>query len=109
MSEPLKPTDPAYWMLEQGLRDPSKRTVVKVYLRSCYICRDPEFALMGLPLCKPCVICGGHVAADDERCDGCGANQFDAEHLLGLISDEQYRLCRGDAFDELSPLYEVKL
>lgn len=26
---------------------------------------------MGLPLCYPCVKCGGHVAADDTVCDVC--------------------------------------
>lgn len=42
----------------------------------CYICQDPEFSRMGLPLCTACPKCGGHVAADDTVCDDCG---YDAE------------------------------
>lgn len=38
----------------------------------CYICEDPEFAQMGLPLCRKCPKCGGHIAADDSVCDDCG-------------------------------------
>jgi hypothetical protein len=38
----------------------------------CYICDDPEYALMGLPLCYPCPACGGHIPADDCVCDDCG-------------------------------------
>ena len=71
----MKTTDPAYWMLEDGLKDPSKRTVKTIHRNGCYICEDPEFALMGLPLCYPCKKCGGHVAADDTICDDCGADQ----------------------------------
>lgn len=72
MSQPMKPDDPAYWMLQQGLKDPSKRTVSTVYDPNCYICRDPEFALMGLPLCYACRKCtDGHVAADDTVCTVC--------------------------------------
>lgn len=74
MSVPLKKSDSCYWMLEQGRKDPSKRTETSVYKENCYICRDPEFSLMGLPLCFPCNKCGGHVAADDIKCDDCGFN-----------------------------------
>lgn len=83
MSVPLRPDDPAYWMLEKGraeLDGPvgeaegwvSKTTV---YADGCYICEDPEFALMGLPLCYPCAVvidgveCGAHTPADDVECD----------------------------------------
>lgn len=69
MSIPMHPDDPAYWLLERGLKDPSKRSTTTVYNPSCYICQDPEFALMGLPLCYPCSICGAHVPADDSVCD----------------------------------------
>lgn len=69
MSVPMKKSDPAYWMLEEGLKNPEKRTVSKVYNSYCYICRDPEFALMGLPLCYPCYECGEHTPADDSICD----------------------------------------
>ncbi len=72
MSVPMKPSDPAYWMLERGLEDPSWRSKPTVYSARCYICRDPEFALMGLPLCFACYVCGGHVPADDSECDACG-------------------------------------
>jgi hypothetical protein len=63
----MKPNDPAYWMLKDDFV-----TTPEVYKETCYICRDPEFAQMGLPLCKPCNKCGGHVAADDSICDDCG-------------------------------------
>lgn len=43
---------------------------------TCYICRDPDFAARGLPLCKACPACGGHVAADDSRCDDCGLSDY---------------------------------
>lgn len=75
MSIPMSKSDPAYWMLEQGLKDPSQRTVTTVYDSNCYICRDPEFSLMGLPLCYPCAKCSGHVPADDTFCDECGEDQ----------------------------------
>jgi hypothetical protein len=75
----MRPSDPAYWMLEQGLADPSKRSTPTVHRDGCYICEDPEFALMGLPLCYPCSKCGGHVAADDSVCDACGHDQQDDE------------------------------
>lgn len=75
MSVPMKKSDPAYWMLEEGLKDPSKRSKTIVYKKGCYICEDPEFSLMGLPLCYPCSKCGGHVPADGLVCDACGHDQ----------------------------------
>lgn len=80
MSQPLRPDDPAYWMLEQGRKDPSKRSTTTVHDDDCYICNDPEFALMGLPLlglplCYPCKKCGGHVPADDSVCTVCKHDQ----------------------------------
>ena len=69
MSVPLHEDDPTYWMLEKGRKDPSWRSTTTVYNDNCYICRDPEFALMGMPLCYPCETCGAHVPADDTRCD----------------------------------------
>lgn len=59
--------DPAYWMLSDGVV-----STPVVFSPDCYICIDPEYALMGLPLCRACPVCGGHIAADDFRCDGCG-------------------------------------
>lgn len=75
MSVPMKPSDPAYFLLERGLKDPTQRSKTTVYKEGCYICEDPEFSLMGLPLCQPCSKCGGHVAADDSVCDACGHDQ----------------------------------
>jgi len=68
MSVPMRKDDPAYWLLEEGLSGKREIKVSKVYDSNCYICNDPEFALMGLPLCYPCILCGAHVAADDEVC-----------------------------------------
>jgi hypothetical protein len=94
----MKPDDPAYWMLEKGLAERAREktearfhdpysteetalrekwcTSTDVYNETCYICRDPEYALMGLPLCFPCTECGGHVAADDTVCDECGHDEY---------------------------------
>lgn len=63
MSNPMKSSDPAYWMLHDGFE--SKPIT---YYKNCYICNDPEFAKMGLPLCYQCIVCKGHVAADDCVC-----------------------------------------
>ena len=79
MSRPLKPSDPAYFMLEEGLRNPAKCSKTTVFSEACYICRDPEFSLMGLPLCYPCKKCCGHVAADDSKCDDCGHDNNDGD------------------------------
>jgi len=62
----MKPNDPAYWMLFDGFES---KPNLEIYDPDCYICNDPEFAQMGLPLCKPCLICGAHVAADDYICN----------------------------------------
>jgi len=72
MSTKMKPSDPAYWMLFDGVE-----TTPIVHMKGCYICEDPEFAQMGLPLCRKCPFCGGHVAADDSVCDGCGRDEQD--------------------------------
>lgn len=62
-----KPNDPAY----QLMLNPNVFSVPddSIFRDDCYICIDPEFAMMGLPLCKPCLVCGGHRAADDEICE----------------------------------------
>ena len=105
MSIKMKPGDPASWMLFDGVE-----TTPVVYSPDCYICNDPEFAQMGLPLCRACPVCGGHIAADDSRCDDCGLcdqyfweiigefagngaqdNEI-AERLLWGYSDEDYNL-----------------
>jgi hypothetical protein len=71
MALPLQLDDPAYWMLEEGRKNPNWRSKpnLDIYRDSCYICTDPEFALMGLPLCYPCPACGGHTPADDTMCE----------------------------------------
>ena len=84
MSTPLRRSDPCYWMLEQGRSDPSMRSRTTVYSARCSICRDPEYSLMGLPLCYPCVICGSHVAADDTWCSFCATDQEEAWIVLDL-------------------------
>lgn len=78
LSTVTQPTDPAMALLA----DPNVHStpVEGVYRDSCYICVDPEFAAMGLPLCKPCPACSakadgqdaGHVPADDVACTDCG-------------------------------------
>lgn len=67
MSVPMKPWDPAYWMLS----DTKNATKPVIFRKGCYICEDPEFAMMGLPLCYICKYCGGHVPADGSFCDSC--------------------------------------
>lgn len=52
-------------------------TTPEAHRRGCYICEDPEFAQMGLPLCRKCPFCGGHIAADDSRCDDCGRDELE--------------------------------
>lgn len=68
----MKPDDPAYWMLSDGVT-----TTPVVYSKDCYICNDDEYARMGLPLCRKCPKCGGHIPADDSTCDGCGYDEYD--------------------------------
>jgi len=77
-SAQMNTTDPAYWMLNSG-----HVSSTTIHRDSCYICRDPEFAQMGMPLCQPCPRCtekagqdAGHIAADDFVCDDC---EFDAQ------------------------------
>jgi len=81
VSRPMMPNDPAYWMLTTG---PVSKP--KIFKPGCYICEDPEFAQMGLPLCSPCPMCNGHVPADDEDCDDCG------ESLRDLLENPQGEL-----------------
>jgi ribosomal protein L37E len=72
--------DPAHVLLTDGY---TSRTTV--YDERCYICRDPEFSQMGLPLCRECEECGrtgrglGHVAADDCVCSACGYDESKEE------------------------------
>jgi hypothetical protein len=96
-STQMKTTDPAYWMLSS----PNIPVTPKnVHRDGCYICEDPEFAQMGLPLCQPCPECSkaetsvgaqptkGHIPADDPICEDCG---FD---LQEAYYQEQDRLAK---------------
>lgn len=69
----MQPGDPAYHLL---LDDVTSTPVV--HKAGCYICEDPEFAQMGLPLCRKCPKCAGHIAADDVVCDDCGYDEEEA-------------------------------
>lgn len=77
-SKQMKPDDPAYWMLKDG-----HATTPVVNDPNCYICRDPEFAQMGLPLCRKCPNCykvtgkDGHIPADDTVCTICGHDEYE--------------------------------
>lgn len=48
----MNPSDPAFRLLLDDFR-----SVPVVHRESCYICRDPEYAAMGMPLCSPCPGC----------------------------------------------------
>ena len=88
------PNDPAFFMLFDG-----HTTTPVVHRDGCYICEDPEFAQMGLPLCYPCPQClrdrrgMGHIAADDTACDDCGyehgPDDYDQDGLVTGIPREQ--------------------
>lgn len=58
----MKPHDPAFVLLLDG-----KVSVPVVHRGGCYICEDPEFAAMGLPLCFPCPAC----VRKQEVCGAC--------------------------------------
>jgi len=82
MSKPLPIDDPARRLLKYPDRRSREHDVNRldqsfttVYRDGCYICEDPEFAQLGLPLCYPCNACGGHCQADDSVCDDCGKDQ----------------------------------
>lgn len=74
-SAQMKTSDPAYFLLADD-----RVSTPEVFKAGCYICEDPEFARMGLPLCSKCPLCGGHVAADDTACDteGCTYDAYEA-------------------------------
>jgi hypothetical protein len=76
-----QPEDPAYaLLLDDRVTVPNK----SIHRNDCYICEDPEFARMGLPLCHACYDCGGHVPADDIYCWDCNADQREGRnHYYG--------------------------
>ncbi len=61
------PWDPAFLLLLDG-----RHTVPVVHQDGCYICGDPEYAIMGLPLCMPCPAC----ARKMRPCAACSANGY---------------------------------
>lgn len=75
---------------EKMLYDDPYTSSTNVYDDRCYICRDPDFARMGLPLCYPCPECKtksdgkilGHIAADDTECSVCGFDSYDEEEMM---------------------------
>jgi hypothetical protein len=78
-----KPSDPAYQlMLNPNIHSEPD---MDVFRDNCYICVDPEFALMGLPLCRQCPECKGHIAADDVTCE----NGHDEEYLHYLATRDE--------------------
>jgi len=58
----------------------------------CYICQDPDFAARGLPLCRACPACSGHVAADDSVCDDCGLDDSVFWQLIGGVKEGEFKL-----------------
>lgn len=70
------PLDHAYDLLLDDFT-----TTSAVYDPDCYICADPEFAQMGLPLCYECDNCNGHVPADDSICTNCGFCQLSGQYI----------------------------
>lgn len=87
------PDDPAQALLRDDFT-----TTPTVYWPYCYICNDPEFAQMGLPLCKPCPDCpDGHVPADDVECSNCGSA---AEYEAYLDSRPEPS---DELFDDIPP------
>jgi hypothetical protein len=84
MSVPMRPDDPAAWMLYDDVT-----STPVVFREGCYICEDDEFRRMGLPLCRKCPACGGHIPADDIGCDDCGQ---DVEYEAWLEAHEKGEL-----------------
>lgn len=80
-----QPEDPAMFLLKNPNIFSVKQNGV-LDKDDCYICLDPEFAQMGLPLCYPCPRCeadetlthSGHVPADDTICTECGFDAYAA-------------------------------
>ena len=88
MSIPLKPDDPAYWMLKD-----EHVSIPQIFRPDCYICTDPEFALIGVPLCRRCTFCDGHIAGDDTVCSDCGRDDREA-------FDKETEPCQEKAADD---------
>jgi hypothetical protein len=77
------PMDPAHVLLFTGYQ-----SVPVVHLDGCYICEDPEFAAMGMPLCSPCPDC---VRNRMELCPAChGTRRLPAGQLCTAYSGSGY-------------------
>lgn len=71
--------------MERALYNDSYTSSTTVHDDKCYICNDPDFARMGLPLCRECPECKeksegkvlGHIAADDSECTVCGYDEYE--------------------------------
>lgn len=80
---PANMAAPASTPVEAALMMDDFTSKPEVYSSTCYICRDPEYAQMGFPLCRPCSACSsltekkGHVPADDTVCTVCGHDQME--------------------------------
>lgn len=63
----------------------------------CYICNDPDFAQMGLPLCRKCDQCSkrgeplrpGHIPADDSTCTVCGTDYHDTPEYIEWAESQE--------------------
>lgn len=84
---------------ESERREPEARS------NSCYICRDSSYAARGLPLCRACPVCGGHVAADDTVCDDCGLSDQWFWETVELIQTGNRVLMDID-YGHIAGLYE---
>jgi hypothetical protein len=73
------------------------------FSETCYICRDPDYAAYGLPLCRACPSCGGHIPADDDICDDCGLSDrwfWDVERELVTWDEEKARDALSHCFED---------
>ena len=85
-----------------------RRREPAAYSNSCYICRDPSFAERGLPLCKACLACGGHVAADDSVCDECKLDSFGLWQTVQAIIEGPFTVFDAN-YEHLSKLYKDRV
>lgn len=74
---PMDYEDPAQVLVSQG-----GFTVPTIYRQGCLICMDPEYALMGMTLCRPCPVCNGHIPGDDTTCDDCAYDLMDGDYEI---------------------------
>lgn len=92
--------DMAFLLLHDGIE-----TTPVIYKTSCYVCEDPEFAQMGLPLCRKCPACGGHIAADDSVCDVCG---LDDNSFYQAENEKDLELCFCTGYPDYEKRYPTE-